>query len=125
MQMKLVAVRKPLDVGLLHGLQTLMRGLDMTTPACPQCYAKPVAAYFKPHFDCPSCGARLSSNLRAVSLVEWAVGVVPVLLIAAALLQAEAFTSWSFAQVLLLLFLPACVVHWVVLRRYLKLTAES
>jgi hypothetical protein len=67
----------------------------------------------------------LSSNLRAVSLIEWAIGVVPVSLIAAALLKTEIFSSWSFAQVLLLLFLPACAVHWMVLRRYLKLTATA
>lgn len=107
------------------GLQTLTRALGMAGPTCPNCGAKPLAAYFKPHFDCPSCNARLSSNLRAVSLVEWAVGVLPVFLIAAALLQTEKFASWSFAQVLLLLFLPACVVHWMVLCRYLKLTATA
>lgn len=97
----------------------------MDRPTCPSCGAKPLSAYFKPHFTCPSCHVRLHSNLRAVSLVEWAVGIVPVLLIAAALLKIEAFAGWSFAQILLLLFVPACVVHWAVLRRYLKLTAAS
>ena len=97
----------------------------MAAPTCPNCGAKPLAAYFKPHFDCPSCGARLRSNLRAVSLIEWAVGVVPVYLVTAALLQIEVFASWSFAQVLMLLFLPACVVHGMVLRHYLKLTVTA
>jgi hypothetical protein len=47
------------------------------------------------------------------------------LLIAAALLKIEALAGWSFAQVILLLFVPACAVHWAVLRRYLKLTVAS
>lgn len=67
----------------------------------------------------------MSSNLRSVSLVEWLVGTGPVMLIAAALLKAEAFRGWSFAQVLLLLLVPACVVHWMVLRRYLRLAKQT
>jgi len=59
-----------------------------------------------------------------VSFVEWLVGIGPVLLIAAALIKTEMFAGWSFAQVLLVLFLPACVIHWAVLCRYLKLRAE-
>lgn len=47
------------------------------------------------------------------------------MLIAAALLKAEAFKGWSFAQVLLLLLVPACVVHWMVLRRYLRLAKQT
>ena len=76
----------------------------------------------KPRFTCPACEARLSSNLRVVSFVEWLVGIGPVLLFAAAFAKTEAFVEWSFPQVLLLLFVPACVIHWVVLCRYLKLT---
>jgi len=98
---------------------------QMNRPVCPQCGAAPLAAFFKPRFNCPSCGASLSSNLRAVSLVEWLVGAGPVMLIAAALLKAEAFKGWSFAQVLLLLLVPACVVHWMVLRRYLRLAKQT
>lgn len=67
----------------------------------------------------------MSSNLRSVSLVEWLVGTGPVMLIAAALLKAEAFRGWSFAQVLLLLLVPVCVVHWMVLRRYLRLAKQT
>jgi hypothetical protein len=59
-----------------------------------------------------------------VSFVEWIVGIVPVMLIAAAMKQAPLFTSWSFAQVLLLLLVPAGVIHWAVLCRYLKLRVE-
>jgi hypothetical protein len=65
----------------------------------------------------------LTSNLRTLNWIEWIFSVVPVALIAAALLMTETFASWSYAQVLLLLFLPACVVHWMVLRWYLKLIA--
>ena len=60
-----------------------------------------------------------------VSLVEWLVGIGQVMLIAAALLKMEAFRGWSFAQALLLLLLPACVVHWAVLRRYLRLAKQT
>jgi hypothetical protein len=58
-----------------------------------------------------------------VSFIEWAVGIVPVMLIAAELKRADLFASWSFAQVLLLLLVPAGVIHWAVLCRYLKLRA--
>jgi hypothetical protein len=60
-----------------------------------------------------------------VSFIEWAIGIVPVLLIAAGLKTAEWFANWSFPQVLLLLLVPAGVIHWVVLCRYLKLRTES
>lgn len=85
----------------------------------------PLAAFFKPRFTCPACGVRLSSDLRIVSFVEWLVGIGPFMLIAAALLKTELFSGWSFAQVLLLLSIPACVVHWAVLCRYLKLTEAT
>ena len=94
----------------------------MNRPACPRCSAKSLAAFVKPRFTCPVCQARLSSNLRVVSFVEWLVGIGPVLLIAAALAKTEALAGWSFPQVLLLLFVPACAIHWAVLCRYLKLT---
>lgn len=97
----------------------------MNRPTCPHCGAKPIAAFVKPQFTCPGCQSRLSSNLRVVSFVEWLVGIGPVLLIAAALLKTETFAGWSFAQVLLLLFVPACVVHWAVLCRFLKLSAKT
>ena len=97
----------------------------MSRPTCPHCVAAPLAAFFKPRFNCPACGTPLSSNLRTVSLVEWLVGIGPVLLIAAALLKTDALGGWSFAQVLLLLFVPACVVHWVVLSRYLRLFKQT
>ena len=94
----------------------------MNRPTCPRCGAKPLTAFVKPRLTCPACQTRLSSNLRVVSFVEWLVGIGPVLLIAAALAKTEVFAGWSFAQVLLLLFVPACVIHWAVLCRYLKLT---
>jgi uncharacterized protein (DUF983 family) len=97
----------------------------MSGPTCPHCGAAPVAAFFKPRFTCSACGTRLSSNLRMVSLVEWLVGIGPLMLIAAALLKTDALREWSFAQALLLLLVPACVVHWAVLRRYLKLIEQA
>jgi hypothetical protein len=63
--------------------------------------------------------------LRLVSFIEWAAGIVPALLIAAALKTTDLFASWSFAQVLLLLIVPACAVHWAVLCHYLTLRADS
>jgi hypothetical protein len=96
----------------------------MDRPTCPSCGAKPLAAFFKPRFQCPRCRAQLSSDLRIVSLIEWGVGIIPAMLIAAALKTADLFAGWSFAQVLLLLVVPACVIHWAVLCRYLKLRAE-
>jgi hypothetical protein len=59
-----------------------------------------------------------------VSFIEWIVGIVPVMLIAAAMKNAPLFASWSFAQVLLLLLLPAGLIHWAILCQYLKLRAE-
>ena len=59
-----------------------------------------------------------------VSFIELAIGVVPVMLVAAALKTVDSFANWSFAQVLLLLVIPAAVVHWAVLCRYVKLRAE-
>ena len=97
----------------------------MTRPTCPRCGTKPIVAFFKPSFQCPTCGTRLSSDLRMVSLVEWAIGIAPVMLLAAALKKADVFASWSFAQVLLLLLVPAGVIHWAVLCQYLKLRAET
>jgi len=67
----------------------------------------------------------LSSNLRAVSLIEWLMGMGAVILIAAALLKTEMFEGWSYAQVLLPILIPACVVHWVVLCRYLRLVKRT
>ncbi len=60
-----------------------------------------------------------------VSLVEWLIGIGPVLLMASALLKTDALSGWSFPQALLLLFVPACVVHWVVLRHYLRLYKQT
>jgi uncharacterized protein (DUF983 family) len=97
----------------------------MAGTSCPRCGTRPLAAFFKPHFICSKCGTRLSSNLRAVSLTEWLVGAIPLMLIAAALLKTDVFMAWSFAQILLLLLVPACIVHWVVIRRYLRLTAHA
>lgn len=96
----------------------------MNRPTCPSCGAKPFAAFIQPNFTCATCHARLSSNIRVVTFVEWLVGIVPFLLIAAAILKTEAFAGWSFVQVLLLLFTPACIVHWLVLCHFLKLSAE-
>jgi hypothetical protein len=46
------------------------------------------------------------------------------LLIAAAMKTTPLFESWSFTQVLLLLVVPAGLVHWAVLCRFLKLRSE-
>lgn len=97
----------------------------MTRPTCPHCGATPFAAFFKPRFNCTACHTHLSSNLRLVSLVECLVGIGPVLLMAAALLKSDALKGWTFAQVLLILFIPACIVHLVVLCRYLRLVKRA
>lgn len=94
----------------------------MSRPTCSRCGAPPLIAFIKPRFTCPACHAQLSSNLRVISLVEWLVGIGPVLLIAAALSKNDMFAEWSFSQALLLLFVPAFVVHWAVLCQYLRLT---
>jgi hypothetical protein len=95
----------------------------MMAPSYPKCSTRPLAAFVKPHFKCPQCGSHLSSNLRVVSLVEWLVGVIPLMLVAAALLKTNIFTAWSYAQLMLLPLVPLCVIHWVVICRYLILTA--
>ena len=101
-------------------------GLEsMKRPTCPHCKAKPIAAFFKPRFSCPACGTQLSSDLRLISFVEWLVGIGPLLLFAAALAKTETLAGWSFSQVLLLLLVPACVIHWAVLCRCLKLTEKT
>jgi hypothetical protein len=97
----------------------------MNQPTCPRCGATPRAAFVQPRFTRSTCRSRLSSNLRVVSLVECLVGIGPLVLVAAALLKIDALRQWSFTPVLLLLLVPACVVHCVVLGRYLKLVEQT
>lgn len=91
-------------------------------PSCPKCGAKPIAAFLKPAFACPRCGTRLISNLRWVSFLEWIIGGVPFFLIAWFI---HLFTRWSYVEIVSLLFLPVCIVHVVVIAKFVLLEADE
>lgn len=95
--------------------------VGMNRPTCPTCDSKPIAAFFKPRFSCPSCGTVLSSDLRLVSLIESCAGALLWFLLAAAIKNVDPFSHWPFGLVLLLIVPPAALVHWAVLCRFLTL----
>ncbi|WP_157522487.1 hypothetical protein [Mitsuaria sp. 7] len=97
----------------------------MNRPTCPHCGANPVIAFFRPNFQCPACGTELSSDLRLLSVIECVVGLIPLILLAAAIKTVDAFAEWPFAGVMALLIVPAGFVHWAVLSQFLKLRATA
>ena len=89
--------------------------------ACPNCQHSSVRALFLPRYVCPKCGYQIHSNLRSVSLVEWLVGGPFMFLFAAMLERLPWFNGWSYGAIMAVLFIPACCVHYAVLRQFLTL----
>lgn len=63
------------------------------------------------YFHCEKCGASLRSNLRWVAFVEGLVGFPILILLDFGLRKIPVFSSWSSEQVMLLLLLPALLIH--------------
>ena len=55
-----------------------------------------------------------------ISFLESLIGAGPVFLIAATLVKLEPLQEWTYSQVLLLLFIPICLVHWAVVSQFLR-----
>lgn len=94
-------------------------------PACPNCQAQSVRAFFSPVYECHKCGKSIRSNLRSVSLVESLLGGPLLFLSAAALERLPWFNGWSYGALAAVLFVPACAVHFLVLRSFLVLRIDS
>ena len=90
--------------------------------ACPNCQHSSLRALIHPRYVCPQCGVPIHSNLRSVSLVEWLVGGPFLYLVAAMLERLPWFNGWSFGAITAVLFIPACGVHYAVLRQFLTLS---
>ena len=97
----------------------------MQRPQCPFCGNKPLAAFLRPSFRCPQCDASLSSNLRVVSLFEWVIGGGIFVVIVFALHGLDVFRGWSYAELMSLLFLPACLIHAVVIVKFVQLRLKT
>lgn len=93
----------------------------MDAPRCPECGSKANKGYFCAGFECETCGACLASNLRAVAFVEVVLGWPFVILVVVALGRWPAFQNWSYLELVLLMFFPACIVHFLVIQRFVRL----
>jgi hypothetical protein len=91
------------------------------SPSCPNCKNYSLRAYCVPAYECRNCGKSIRSNLRKVSFIEWLVGGPLLFLAAAGLEKSPMFNGWSFGAIAFLFFLPICVIHYLVLRKFLKL----
>ena len=96
----------------------------MERPLCPKCGVKPIIAFFQPTFTCPQCGSSLHSNLCWVAFLEWVIGGVIFFVIGWLLHQHPQLASWSYVQMVLLMFIPACIVHAVVIAKFVRLYGE-
>jgi hypothetical protein len=63
----------------------------------------------------------LLSNLQLISLVEWMIGGGVFALIVFGMHEFEPFRRWSYAELMALMFLPACVVHAAVIAKFVRL----
>ena len=91
----------------------------MKSIACPQCGSGSSRAFFSYRYTCAKCGAQLQSNLGTVSFLEWLIGG-PIFFFFAVMLQKLPWlTGWPYGALAAVLLLPACVVHALVLKRFL------
>lgn len=97
----------------------------MERPKCPVCGFGPTMAFARPNFTCPNCGTRLSSNLRFIGFVEWALGSAGVVAVVLALHAIPFFKDWSYIKLLGLLFLPACGIHVLVIAKFVRLEIDQ
>jgi len=84
--------------------------------SCPQCGHKYLALYLRAATQCPSCNARVKTDLITIGIFESLVGF-PILWLLGTLLRTvlnDATGVLSYA----LLIVPACVVHWYVLKYF-------
>ena len=96
----------------------------MTKLVCPRCGTTPFAAFFRARFKCPKCGVHLTSDLRTVSVIASVVMVGPFYLGVATIAAWLPVSEWSTAYAALIMLVPAGVIDWAVLRRYLTITEE-
>lgn len=94
----------------------------MISIACPVCGHRSVRGLFSHRFQCKECHAHLQSNLQTVGFLEWLIGG-PIFFLVAAMLQRLPpwFTGWSYGGLATVLFFPACIVHVIVINRFLML----
>jgi uncharacterized protein (DUF983 family) len=97
----------------------------MSRPKCPNCGAKPYAAFFKSKLRCPLCGTELESDLTLVSFVESLVCVVPVYLLIAQIEKALSLNGSQNTFAALLLLPIALVIHWAIVCRFVSLRRAS
>ena len=89
--------------------------------ACPRCGHRSFGGFVSHRFACTACGAHLRSNLRLVGFVEWLIGAPIFFLVAAMLQRLPWFLGWPYGGLAVVLFLPACIVHVLVLRKFLEI----
>lgn len=97
----------------------------MDQPVCPKCGHRSMTSFFRPHFACSHCGVELESNLRQVSFVEWVIGGPIFVLIVYVMNGLAFFKGWSYAALMSLLFIPACILHAVVISGHVRLKVRE
>jgi uncharacterized protein (DUF983 family) len=85
---------------------------------CPNCGHKYPALFLRARSICTACGSEVRTDLRAVGIVETAIGL-PVLWLLAALLRTYLHDEAGMLSYAML-FLPALVVHLLIVRRFVK-----
>lgn len=57
--------------------------------------------------------------------MEWLIGGGIFVLIVFALHERDTFRSWSYVELMSLLFLPACLIHTAVIVKFVRLQSDS
>ena len=84
--------------------------------ACPDCGQSYRALYFHSQSTCPSCRAKVQTDVKTVSFVETLIGA-PILWMAATLLRTYLNDQTGLLSYALLI-LPALAIHLFVVRRF-------
>jgi uncharacterized protein (DUF983 family) len=87
---------------------------------CPSCGRRYFSLFLRSATICPSCGSRVASDLKAIGVLEMAIGGPILWLLAAALRTLVDDGSGMLAYSLLLV--PAVIVHVLVLDRFATAT---
>ena len=84
--------------------------------SCPKCGHKYPALYLLANTQCPSCNARVKTDLIVIGIFESLAGL-PILWMLGTFLR-TVFNDSTGVLSYSLLIVPACVVHWYVLKHF-------
>jgi rubredoxin len=84
--------------------------------SCPQCGHKYPALYLRTDTKCPSCHARVKTDLITIGIFESLAGF-PILWVLGTFLKPVLDDSTGVLSYSLLIA-PACVLHWYVLKHF-------